>query len=60
MAGTAPYQVIVRNLSTGQSHTSFSTNNSSANITGLTPGNLYRFEVTSSAETLILDLVVVG
>ena len=55
-----PYTVTVTDLTAFNTIASFSTSNTSANISGLTNGHTYRFEVSKAADTVILDLVVNG
>lgn len=55
-----PYAVTVRDLTAFNTIASFSTTNTSANISGLTTGHTYRFEVAKAADTIIVDIVVSG
>ena len=55
-----PYAVTVTDLTAFNTIASFTTTNTSANISGLTNGHTYRFEVAKAADTIIIEVIVNG
>ncbi|MFN0015192.1 MAG: fibronectin type III domain-containing protein [Saprospiraceae bacterium] len=56
IAGSGNYSVGIVNLTTNQTHSIFSTPNNSATVSGLVPGNTYRFMIAKN-DTIIIDII---